>query len=249
MTETPAPQRVLLPLDGSPAGERLVRQAVAVASARHLTLEGVTGNGASADAAETFARACREAGVTGEARPVEGSVTRALLARAPHCSLVMMTGERHAPTTHVLTESPLETVARHTPVPVWVAHPEARPPERLVVAFHGERKAYHAVEIAANLALAWCLPVSILVVAEDGAEDVNEQDVNLAREELYVRKVHETEAFYERGDPTTVLARHTDAGTLLVMGSYGDVTLLGFKFGRTVNGVIMHARGPLLLCP
>ncbi|PYE54192.1 universal stress protein [Deinococcus yavapaiensis] len=162
---------------------------------------------------------------------------------------VCVNGEGHVRHAHVMGESPLETLLRRTTVPVWVCAGESSVPSALTLAFHGQRKAYHAAEVAAHLALAHDLPVDVLVVREDDEDEVDEGDVQLAREELLARQVRTRDVFLESGDSARVLAAHTRPERLLVMGSYGDGSLLGFKLGHTVDAVLNGARGPVLLCP
>lgn len=162
---------------------------------------------------------------------------------------LFVNGEGHVGHPHVLGESRLETLLRRSTVPVWAHVGADDVPSSLTLAFHGQRKAYHAAELAAHLSRAHDLPVDVLVVREATEDEVDEGDVGLAREELLVRQVRTREVFLESGDPAAVLAAHTRPDALLVMGSYGDGSLLGFKLGRTVDAALRAARGPMLLCP
>lgn len=208
-----------LPASSELADERVRRAASTVARAWQLDVRGVSGE------PDDWLRSVRP----GEA--------------------LFVNGEGHVGHPHVLGESPLETLLRRSTVPVWAHVGPVDVPSSLTLAFHGQRKAYHAAELAAHLARAHDLPVDVLVVREANEDEVDEGDVQLAREELLVRHVRTREVFLESGDPAGVLAGHARPGALLVMGSYGDGSLLGFKLGRTVDAALRAARGPLLLCP
>jgi len=170
-----------------------------------------------------------------------------MLEAMEHVDLVMAAWVPGADSPLGFLTSTFYAVLRHTVRPVWVARPGDQVPQDLIVAFHGQRKAFHAVAQAAVLARAWKLPVDILVVGD--SQDITDHDALIARGELLARRVSDRSTFYEQGGAEERLISVTSPTRLLVMGGAGDGPFFGFAVSPVVRDVLRGAQGPVLLCP
>lgn len=247
MHAAPTSMSCLVPLEGRLGPSWLTDQAVEVASTFGLTLHGLrTRKGSEGDRAQwAFEERCA-------ARQVPCKVVFGIRRSQRHAAMtevgfVMAAWAPSSGGPLAFLRSPVLSLVRHAVRPVWVARPGDQVPRHLTVAFHGQRKAFHAVAQTAALALAWQIPADILVVGN--RRDVTDHDALIAREELLFRGVRDRRTFYEQGVAGERLARVTTPSSLLVMGGAGDGPVFGFGVSTVVRVVLKDARGPVLLCP
>ncbi|MBZ9715413.1 universal stress protein [Deinococcus multiflagellatus] len=237
----------LVPLDGRIGPSWVVDQAIELAQLSGGQLLGVStlSPEAAPPVLDSFAQRSQQARVPYESFRASGSRSQALGHLMPRVDMVMVAWFPRALRTFGF--STLDRVIRHATRPIWLAQETDQVPTGLTVAFHGQRKAFHAVRHAARLAQAWQRPVDLLVVAE--GRDIDDHDVLIARQELLAQGIAERESRYEQGDTGQVLAGVTAADQLLVMGGAGGGHLFGLTVSRVVQQVLKSPRGPVLICP
>lgn len=241
------PLTYLVPLDGRVGPTWVTDQAIKLARAHGGTVLGLSTlqGSAAQDDLHSFQERCRIAGIAGTGLHLPGPRFQGIMEASQRADLVMVAWT--AESARILDFSTFGALVRHATCPVWIAPPSGRVPTELTVAFHGQRKAFHAIAQAAKLAHTWQLPVDTLVVAE--GPDINDHDTLIARQELRARNVIERHSRYERGVTGEILAAVTSPDHLLIMGGAGDGPFFGLTLSRIVRQVLRLPRGPVLICP
>ena len=151
------------------------------------------------------------------------------------------TGHAHGP-----LGSQLETIIRHSRVPVLVASHDYHPIRRFLVSFDDSPSAHAALRYVVESPLLRGLPCD-LVMAGD-ATDENRSALDSARTFLQTGGF-EAQEFLMQGDPETVNAWEISANQidLLVMGAYSHSRFLQFFIGSTTTEMIRRCRIPVLV--
>lgn len=126
---------------------------------------------------------------------------------------------------------------------------EPAPPQRLTVAYNGHAQARGALDMAAGLALAWHLPLELLVIHQGQDNQAAQAILSDAQAVLEAAGCQPASAQMSTGNPARVLVEASGPATLLVMGTHSHHTFLGFRRGHTVDDVLLGARGAVVLCP
>ncbi len=177
------PTSILVPIDGSPLGDRAIDLAVRIAHADGARLvlfravpEGTLGeveaalDGARAEVEALAARHAAASGLVVEGRVGHGDPARAILAAAEEAGAGLIVLSTHGRTgvRRALRGSVAEAVLRDAPVPVLAATPAAleagRPLRRIVVAHDGSDASRTVLPAVLRLARAFDAQVALLRV-------------------------------------------------------------------------------------
>lgn len=200
---------------------------------------------------EEFGLRCDAVGVDGELTMERGRITRTICDRAYWNDLVVI-GLSHLPGPQPgdrLT-SGFSTLVRRCGRPVMAVPGSISALERPLLAYDGSPKAKEALFIGAYVAGKWGLPLTVVAVAGEAAEERDAAEaLTAARQYLQSRRV---DAFYfvERGGVAPTLGRVAQAQECdwIIMGGYGFQPLLEVILGSTVDEVLRWRRWPVLIC-
>jgi nucleotide-binding universal stress UspA family protein len=234
---------VVLPLVSNPEYESEVPQLAARAEA------------GAADRLRALADAARAAGVTLAAHVRRGPEPQREIvdeARRIGAELVVIRRRgRRGLLAQLLVGDMVRSVVTHAPCSVLVAPREARPwTRRILVAFDPHGSDMTAVSVAASVAAAGGLPLTVLCVVESGsaAQEAAEQALHRAQTTAAAFGV-ETETMRREGRPhAQIVATARELGAdLVVIGRRGDESLAHAWLGGVAQKVIGLADGPVLV--
>jgi nucleotide-binding universal stress UspA family protein len=195
------------------------------------------------DALEHFAQRCADEGVACRTAQHIGFIGDTLLDAARDADVVVLA--------HTHLERPLgavlEMLARHSPVAVWLALNQPLLPHHATLAFDGSKHAASALRVASDLAQHWGIALDVLVVQE--GERIGMDTLLHAQRELRECHARAGELVYAHDTAAHGILEHTQADTLMVMGTSGHRRVLGLGFDHTFNQVLRGAHGALLICP
>jgi nucleotide-binding universal stress UspA family protein len=151
------------------------------------------------------------------------------------------------PPEHLRLGSGFRAVIQLCPRPV-LAVPEASGDiRRAVLAYDGSAKAREALFIAAYLAEAHAVELTVMMVADSASAE--SEALEHARNYL---EMHEVTADYLTlsGAPAVAIGQAADEreADLVLIGGYGMRPALEAVLGSTVDGVLRQSRRPVLIC-
>lgn len=194
-----------------------------------------------------FQRRCDAIGVTGHLAIEVGDITDKICERAALCDLVIL-NLAYPPGTGMgdrLT-SGFSAVIRRSPRPVLAVPGVPSTFARALIAFDGSPKSKEALFVAAYLAGAWALDLTVAVVREGGA---GEDALAFARDYL---EFHEQPAEFVLQDGATAEAvlhlgkeREID---LFLLGGYGAHPAIEVVVGSAVDRILRETDRPVLIC-
>lgn len=265
--------RILVPLDGSPASAAALGYAELIPSRRVRLLrvepddrgpmladvDGLAAWRAERTAAARAGLLSAAAVLAQQGREVEtacafGDPAAEIVAAAADADLIVIGSRGHGAGRRVLLGGVADRVVRTAPVATLVVrhgdHPAAGPPAtRLVVPLDGSATADLALPVAARLADDLGLPLRLLRVADptDRAE-VAEAERHLAdvARDLRDRDLSAT-AEVLGGDPVPALLAALAPGDLVVLTSRGHGGLRRLVLGSVADRLVQQARAPVLI--
>lgn len=196
-----------------------------------------------------FANECMLAGVKGEwvleaGEPLEKLCQRSTLADLMVLSKSFLFTENGSED----VEKGLERLVRHNLTPFLVVPGEARPMDRLLLAYDDQSKAREALFLAAYFAECWRTSLIVVTVSESRRE---ERDLT-AHARSYL-EMHELSAQFisERGraGETILKVAAENESELIVMGSHADGLISRRILGSTIKHMVNESDIPLLICP
>lgn len=195
---------------------------------------------------ESFAEACKTAGVTFETSMLTGVIPSVIVENSELADLIVMgRGGEHNLWLDGLVGSTTAAVVRGAQRPVLVTGTDTPRLEKFVVAYDGSTHARKALQSAVSISTDWNLAFDVLTVAEEGRASAL-----LAEAKMYIES-HKLQSNYVavEGDPSEAIvayARETNA-SLVVMGAYGHTKVRELVVGSVTAYVLNHAACPLLL--
>lgn len=197
---------------------------------------------------DRLAAACAAARIPFERRVAEGIPADAVCEAARQACLVVLgrTGET-GPWARRLLGSTADIAARRSPAPVLVVPGEARPPERILVAFDGGPQAGLAITWAGRLAGRGGALVTVLAIDPDIEEAERVAGVGCA---LLEAEGSRARAMGKSGDPAEEILAEAKTGfhDLIVMGSSRHSAFRDWVLGGTALHVMHETPVPVLLC-
>lgn len=247
---------VLVPIRGDDAGWQALEQALPIAERERARLLGLhvlasDSEGALREGrriAERFDSRCQERGVSGQLIVEFGEISLVIAERARWTDLVVLSLQ-HPPgeSPSARLSSGLSKLIRRCPRPLLVVPEEATELACPLLAYDGSPKSREALFVAAYMASAWGLPLTVLSVEEgdEGAEAALQE----AQEYLAERDV-EAESALSQGEVVEALLDLTDEKNcdLVLLGGYGANPVLEAVLGSSVDQVLRRSRVPLLIC-
>lgn len=246
---------ILVPISGWETSWLALDQALSVARREQATLYGlhVVANEAARSAPEALAvqaefhRRCALAEVTGSLAIEPGDVTAKICERAALCDLVTL-NLAYPPGSGVADRltSGFSAVIRQCPRPVLAVPGSAPDFSRALIAFDGSPKSKEALFIAAYIAGAWSVALTVVTVREGGS---GEAEQKYARDYL---EFHELDAEYIVQDGALAeavlnLGRERDVD-LYLLGGYGAHPAIEVVVGSAVDDVLRRVDRPVLIC-
>ncbi len=196
---------------------------------------------------ETHSATLRERGVEFDTKTETGVVGRVICREATaHDAVVIGRRGEHASWKGLLLGSIVEEVVRGCSRPVIVTPIEEVPLTKILVAYDGSRTAGKALGVAAGLAEALGLPVTVVSVASDdsaGQDLLDEAATFLEPHGVAAAKILESGPTVE----SILSAAEREGCTLIVMGAYGHSRVRELFVGSTTDGILRKARIPVLL--
>ncbi len=247
---------LLVPISGEPQSWIAVEHAIEVAkreTARlfglHIVSEDSEIVAPEAQAVQTeFEARCRQAGVSGSMAIEVGSVADIICDRARWTDLVVLQ-LAHPPGPRPLERlsSGFRTILQRCPRPVLAVRRPSSGLARALLAYDGSPKSEEALFIAAYLAGAWDIRLSVITVFEKEGEQPSA--LKHAREYLEARGVRATYLFQPGPVAETILGTaQTEASDLILMGGYGHSPVLEVVLGSVVDEVLRGTQLPMLIC-
>ncbi len=246
---------ILVPLSGWETSWRALDVALDVAGREQATLFGlhivsseVARGAPQAQAVQAeFDRRCAAVGVTGHLAIEVGDLTDKICERASLCDLVVL-NLAYPPGAGIADRltSGFSALIRRSPRPVLAVPTVPTNFARALVAFDGSPKSREALFVAAYLAGAWSLDLTVLVVRQGS---VGESAMAYAREYL---EFHELTAQYQwrDGAPDEAvlhLGREQDVD-MYILGGYGAPPAIEVVRGSTVDRILREADRPVIIC-
>jgi len=248
-------QDVLVPLAGSQRSWQAIDQALEVArreSGRliglHIQAKGSAPSSRADKLEARFAERCRQAGVEGHFITETGKVTEVIFDRARWTDIVSL-GLAHPPAEGRLARlgSGLRTLIRRCPRPILLVPGSATGMQRPLVAFDASPKAWEALFVAAYLASAWSLHLSVLAV-DDGKVEAA-ACLDKARSYLTARQVAAEYDLVAGAASDVILQVVEESGAdLLLIGGYSASPMVEAVLGSSVDTILRRARQPLIVC-
>ncbi|GAB4406686.1 MAG: universal stress protein [Anaerolineales bacterium] len=197
-----------------------------------------------------FERRCAAAGrADGQIIFEQGFVQRVVVQRAYWSDLVILR-MRYPPQPRFWARlsSGLRMVIRRSPRPLLAVPGEARPPQRVLLAYDNSPKAREALYVAAYIAAKWAVGLHVVSVGV-AARQINAPPLLHARRYLESRGIS-AEYTQQSGRPGAVIleaARQTQSDWV-IMGGYTRHPLHDLVFGSVLEQVLRGATIPVLIC-
>ncbi|RPI27158.1 MAG: universal stress protein [Chloroflexota bacterium] len=247
---------ILVPVNGQESGWFALQQAILVAQREDASLHGLhvvdseelkRGDAALA-VQEEFRRRCEQAGVPGRLNLAVGEITRRICEHARWADLVTVTlSYPPAPQPLAALGSGFRSLVQRCPRPVLAVPEVVTQMQRALLAYDGSPKSEEALFVAAYLAAAWKISLSVVSVVDNGA--TSSDALSTAQEYLESRQVTATYRIENGPVAETILKTavelHSD---LLLMGGYGFGPFLDVVLGSKVDQVLRQAHEPVLIC-
>ncbi len=202
------------------------------------------------DHLERFATRCEEAGLPHVEKKVTGTPHELIEQEAECCDLIVLARRSRFRfmARDDQEDETLKTVLKNTPRPIVATPAETFPEGPVVIAYDGSLQAARALAAFAALELGESAPVHIISVGVDADEAAQQAD--RAREFLAYHKIQAIpvvlQSSAEAGKLIQEQVRRLKAG-LLVMGAYGQPTLLEFFLGSVTRTILEESPVPVFL--
>lgn len=196
-------------------------------------------------ALQALEKACEAAEVSYDTTLATGIVAKTIIEHGDLADLIVIgrSGE-HTDWLEGLVGSTTEAVTRGAATPVMVTGNPTPEFERFVAAYDGSHHAKRALQVCADVAVSWKIPVHVLAIDDDSAQDW----LNEAKSYL---DPHDVQAEYvvRNGDPSEEIVRYAQEieADLIVMGAYGHTKVRELVLGSTTSYTLNHAPCPVLL--
>ena len=196
-----------------------------------------------------FQKDCTEAGLDAEITLRTGYPARMILDEEARAELIIL-GQRgeHAEQSGEMIGSTVERVIRHSIKPCLVTPTTFRPIQKILVAFDGSDVSSKALREAIELALALHLPLVLLTVAEENAQ---ERARAIAEEGMQLVRAHECAAAHlvvsGRADQVILTQAEELGCDLIVVGAYGHSRIREMILGSTTQNLVARSHTPVLL--
>ncbi len=198
---------------------------------------------------QAFAARCQAEDLTAESRLRMGHPAREILEQETRTELLVLGRQgEHAAWLGDSPGSTAERVARSSVKPCLVTPGAFHPIDKLLVAFDGSAHGSKAVHVAAELALALDVPLSVLTVVTDKDSDAAHR---IAQEGAEMARAHRcrTNHLVASGRPDEAIlstAREQDF-SLIVGGAYGHSRIRSMILGSTTHHLIAKSDLPVLI--
>ena len=247
---------ILVPVSGEADDWSALEQAIIVAQREGAHLRGLyvvpnadarTSDQTQAIKAE-FARRCSAADVDGQLVAEVGSVARTIVERARWTDLTILNlAHPPEPTPLARLSSGFRTLLLRSPTPILAVPKVASPLTHPLLAYNGRPRADEALFLAAYVANQWQIPLTVLALGS-GRMAV---DAVVARAEEYLKERDVTATIVTGADPVaeSVLAA-VDAHNcdLIITGGYTRGAVMHTMLGSAVDGMLIGATVPVLIC-
>lgn len=196
---------------------------------------------------EEFAEAARRENVTAETVLDMGIVANQICERAKSADLVVIGYKGvHEGFSTGLLGSTAESVARKSPRPVFISPKKFREIKRPVLAYDGSERASRAMRAAAEFAVSFDVPITVITVSRDP--------------QLGERTLDQARAYFEPYKPPAqfrLIAGHANEeivrflkendADLLFIGAYGHSRIIEMVIGSTTEFVLRNSPCPVFL--
>jgi nucleotide-binding universal stress UspA family protein len=273
MAKAPLLREVLVPLDGSELSERIVehvRRLLVLEDATVTLLRVAGARGEPEDAArlelERVARRLRDEGATVRVEVKVGEPAAVLLdfARDHRPSLVAMATHGRSGIARWIRGSTAERVLRGSPAPLLLANPFALEPpaelrfQKILVPLDGSPGAFEVLPLAGELARLYGAEIILHMTVEVPPIDVpmslapmTTKDALLLLESWRTRVPPgvpvRTSAAYGPPAPAILEAAERERADLVALTTHGLTGARRWLLGSVAEGVLRHARCPLLV--
>ena len=247
---------ILVPVSGEEGGWFALTLALDIARREDARLLGlhvardkarVTGETTSA-VQRDFDRICREAAVSGRLAVETGNVARRICERARWADLVVVSlAHPPAPQPVAKLSSGFRTLIRRCARPVLAVPMTVSPLSHSLLAYDASPKSEEALFVAAYLASAWQVPLTVITVLGEAAVAAAAQD----RAKAYLRERGVEATFVQAGRPVAGAILETAEEhecNFVLMGGYGHSPVVEVVLGSTVDEVLRSSKWPVLIC-
>ncbi len=205
------------------------------------------------DKAEAIAQAFRaraeEFGISADVVVRTGHPVPLIVEAARKAELLVI-GQKgeHADFIGEMTGSTAERVSRHAERPCLVTPAEFRPINRILAAYDGSGHAGQALKIAAELAVLWSVPLTLLTVDEKGDADRMREAASagdqLARDHGVTPDVIRAAG---RAGETVLRVAEEKGCDLIAVGAFGHSRIREFFLGSAAAQISARAHCPVLM--
>lgn len=247
--------RILVPISGEDASWTAVDLAIRVAHQEAAELRGVhvLASGESRESHKVeqirteFQRRLEKAGVRGRLVLEQGNISRRVEARS-HWSDLVVLHLKHPPAAQPLPRllSGLRVFLSRSPRPALVVRKASRM-QHALLAYDGSRKANEALYLAAYLANAWGVRITVFSSRERRITEA----LNLQKAKGYlISQGVEAQYLSASGEaaPGLLEAAREQGCDFMLIGGYGRGNLLEMVWGSTLDHVLREFKGPVWVC-
>jgi nucleotide-binding universal stress UspA family protein len=247
--------RILVPISGEDVSWMAVDMAIQVAQREHSELRGVHVLNAEEkkDTAKVehirqeFEKMLQKAGIRGRLVLEQGNISRRVEERS-HWSDLVVLHLKHPPGDQPMQRllSGLRAFLTRSPRPALVVG-QASQMKHALLAYDGSPKANEALYLAAYLASCWGTKITVLTSLEKSLRE----SLNLQKAKGYlVAQSVEANYIQRRGAAgPAVIAEAMESGCdFVLIGGYGQASIVELMFGSTLDYVLREYRGPIWIC-
>ncbi len=246
---------ILVPFSGAEETWSALDQALLVAEREQSQLYGlrvVASEGESQTEAmqavkRGFEERCQAAGRPGTLSFGTGTIAREVVERARLVDLVVI-HLAHPPGTGLVDRfySGFRTILHRCPRPVLTVPGPVSAMDNALLAYDGSPKAQEGLFVATYLAGKWQIPLTVLTVDRTGT---GSQILDRARQYLEQHNIEATFVIKTGSIVQTILDTVIeDENNLLIMGGYGQSSVVEVVLGSVVDQVLREVKLPLLIC-
>jgi len=247
---------ILVPINGLPSGWNAVHQALVIAQRESGRLHGLhilSPNDQQDELVlqaiqDEFQRLCRETNVQGDLTITRGEIATQICRFSRWVDLIVL-NLMYPPALQPLARlsSGFSKIVAHCARPVLATPQTSTPMERPLLAFDGSVKSEQALYVAAYMAKAWKLPLTVTTILERNRTSL--ETLDKARRYLGEHQVQAKYIATEGPVAQTLLRICEDQQCdTMIMGGYGYSPALEVLLGSTVDYLVWQSEKPVIIC-
>jgi nucleotide-binding universal stress UspA family protein len=247
---------ILVPINGLPSGWNAVHQALVIAQRESGRLHGLhilSPNDQQDELVlqpiqDEFQRLCRETNVQGDLTITRGEIATQICRFSRWVDLIVLNlMYPPAPQPLARLSSGFSKIVARCARPVLATPQTSTPMEHPLLAFDGSVKSEQALYVAAYMAKAWKLPLTVTTILERNRTSRETLD----KAQRYLEE-HEVQANYlaTEGPVAQTLLRicEDQQCDTMIMGGYGYSPALEVLLGSTVDYLVWQSEKPVIIC-